>query len=167
MKIQITFDSLEEFAAHIKYPEGFEDPAIGARYDNYPEPSKFETAKAAVKKIAQEAQEDVPPFEPEEPRENAAHVSGMCPITTQEPAHEPAGTPEAPKPKEEKAEEKPAAAPTIDITAVRKVLSELNAKAGTNVAGRILKAAGFKKLTEVPAEKLPEIMAAAKEQMDE
>lgn len=138
MKIQITFDSLEEFAAHIKYPEGFEDPAIGARYDNYPEPSKFETAKAAVEKIAQEAEEDVPPFEPDKN-----------------------------PPKEEKAEEKPAKAPTIDITAVRKVLSELNAKAGTNVAGRILKAAGFKKLTDVPAEKLPEIMAAAKEQMDE
>ena len=138
MKIQITFDSLEEFAAHIKYPEGFEDPAIGARYDNYPEPSKFETAKAAVEKIAQEAQEEVPPFEPDKN-----------------------------PPKEEKAEEKPAKVPTIDITAVRKVLSELNAKAGTNVAGRILKAAGFKKLTDVPAEKLPEIMAAAKEQMDE
>ena len=138
MKIQITFDSLEEFAAHIKYPEGFEDPAIGTRYDNYPEPSKFETAKAAVEMIAQEAEEDAPPFEPDKN-----------------------------PPKEEKAEEKPAKAPTIDITAVRKVLSELNAKAGTNVAGRILKAAGFKKLTEVPAEKLPEIMAAAKEQMDE
>lgn len=138
MKIQITFDSLEEFVAHIKYPEGFEDPGIGARYDNYPEPSKFETAKAAVEKIAQEAQEEVPPFEPDKN-----------------------------PPKEEKAEEKPAKAPTIDITAVRKVLSELNAKAGTNVAGRILKAAGYKKLTEVPAEKLPEIMAAAKEQMDE
>lgn len=159
MKITITFDSLEEFAAHIKYPEGFEDPAIGARYDNYPEPSKFEAAKAATEKIAQEAQEEAPPFEPEEPRENAAHVSGMCPITTQEPEKKP--------PKEEKAEEKAAKAPTIDITAVRKVLSELNAKAGTNVAGRILKAAGYKKLTEVPAEKLPEIMAAAKEQMDE
>ena len=138
MKIQITFDSLEEFAAHIKYPEGFEDPAIGARYDNYPEPSKFETAKAAVEMIAQEAEEDAPPFEPDKN-----------------------------PPKAEKAEEKPAKAPTIDITAVRKVLSELNAKAGTNVAGRILKAAGFKKLTDVPAEKLPEIMAAAKEQMDE
>ena len=138
MKIQITFDSLEEFAAHIKYPEGFEDPAIGARYDNYPELSKFETAKAAVEMIAQEAEEDAPPFEPDKN-----------------------------PPKAEKAEEKPAKAPTIDITAVRKVLSELNAKAGTNVAGRILKAAGFKKLTDVPAEKLPEIMAAAKEQMDE
>lgn len=142
MKITITFDSLEEFAAHIKYPEGFEDPVIGARYDNYPEPSKFEAAKAAVEKIAadaaQEAEEEVPPFEPDKN-----------------------------PPKEEKAGEKAAKAPTIDITAVRKVLSELNAKAGTNVAGRILKAAGFKKLTEVPAEKLPEIMAAAKEQMDE
>ena len=138
MKIQITFDSLEEFAAHIKYPEGLEDPCIGARYDNYPEPSKFEAAKAAVEKIAQEAQEEVPPFEPDKN-----------------------------PPKEERAGEKPAKAPTIDITAVRKVLSELNAKAGTNVAGRILKAAGYKKLTEVPAEKLPEIMAAAKEQMDE
>lgn len=133
MKITITFDSLEEFAAHVKYPEGFEDPAFT---DAAPAPSKFEEAKAATEKIAQEAQEEVPPFEPDKN-----------------------------PPKE--AEEKPAKAPTIDITAVRKVLSELNAKAGTNVAGRILKAAGFKKLTEVPAEKLPEIMAAAKEQMDE
>lgn len=133
MKITITFDTLEEFAAHIKYPEGFEDPAFT---DAAPALSKFEEAKAATEKIAQEAQEEVPPFEPDKN-----------------------------PPKE--AEEKAAKAPTIDITAVRKVLSELNAKAGTNVAGRILKAAGFKKLTEVPAEKLPEIMAAAKEQMDE
>ena len=135
MKITITFDTLEEFAAHIKYPEGFEDPAVT---DAAPAPSKFEEAKAATEKIAQEAQEEAPPLEPDK-----------NPL------------------KEEKAEEKPAKVPTIDITAVRKVLSELNAKAGTNVAGRILKAAGFKKLTEVPAEKLPEIMAAAKEQMDE
>lgn len=142
MKITITFDSLEEFAAHIKYPEGFEDPAIGAGYDNYLEPSKFEAAKAAVEKIAadaaQEAEKEAPPFELDKN-----------------------------PPKAEKAEEKPAKAPTIDIVTVRKALSELNAKAGTNVAGRILKAAGYGKLTEVPAEKLPEIMAAAKEQMDE
>ena len=54
----------------------------------------------------------------------------------------------------------------VSVTEVRKALSDLNAAAGTNVAGQILKAAGYKRLTEVPAEKLPEILQKAKEAQD-
>lgn len=87
---------------------------------------------------------------------------------------EPAGAPEAPEP--EKKPENPAEKPQepagaaevpftedkkVTVEEVRKLLADLNKKAGKNVAKDLIKAAGYKKLTDVPAEKLPELKAAA------
>lgn len=93
--------------------------------------------------------EPVKVWEPEEPREDAAHVSGMCPITIQGPAQEPAAAPEEPKAEEKpKEDSKPAAAPRVED--VRKALAALNKKAGKNIAKELIASVGYKKLTEVP-----------------
>lgn len=157
MKITVVFDSLEEFQKHMT--TGREKVEIAAQ---------GLTATPA------------PILEPEEPRENAAHVSGMCPITTQEHAQEPAGDPEAPKleknPKEyEKPAEKPQEpekAPDLPFTEdkkvtveeVRKILADLNKAAGKNVAKDLIKAVGFKRLTEVMEGALPALKSMAEEE---
>jgi len=70
-------------------------------------------------------------------------------------------------PKQEKPAEEPAAAVTEDFRAdVRKALAKLNKQTGQNTAAEIIKAAGYKRLTEVPLEKLPAIMDKAKEALD-
>lgn len=88
-------------------------------------------------------------------------------------AQEPAGAPEAPKPEKpaEKPQE-PEKAPEVPFTEdkkvtveeVRKILADLNKKAGKNVAKDLIKAVGYKKLTDVPTEKLPELKHTAEEE---
>lgn len=80
----------------------------------------------------------------------------------QEPEKEPEPAEELPFKEDPKPAEKPAEAPTID--AVRKLLAELNKRAGKNVAKDLIKAIGYKKLTEVPAEKLQELAETAMEE---
>jgi len=72
MKITVTFDSLEEFAANIRMNEGFESD---------PETNRFEEAKAATRALAsQEAPEgfkpeENPPFEEKAKEEPAQAVT--------------------------------------------------------------------------------------------
>lgn len=79
---------------------------------------------------------------------------------------EPAGAPEAPKPeKKPKEQEKPAEKPQepekapevpftedkkVTVEEVRKILADLNKKAGKNIAKELIASVGYKKLTEVP-----------------
>lgn len=106
-----------------------------------------------------------------EPREDAAHVSGMCLLTGQETAEAPEVPCVEEKPKKPvdtgtgairgatpeemeqyKAEEKAAKpapkAPRVED--VRKALAALNKKAGKNIAKELIASVGYKKLTEVP-----------------
>lgn len=92
--------------------------------------------------------EAVQVWEPE-PREEAAHVSGMCPTTVQEPEKEPEPAEEVPFKEDPKPAEKPAPkAPRVEE--VRKALAALNKKAGKNIAKELIASVGYKKLTEVP-----------------
>ena len=146
MKITVVFDSLEEFQKHM---------TTGRASMNI-------TPEGVT--ISQEGVIPCSTKEPQEPesREYAAHVSGMCPVTAQEPVQEPEKEPEPAEELPFKEDPKPAAAPTID--AVRKLLAELNKRAGKNVAKDLIKAIGYKKLTEVPAEKLQELAETAMEE---
>ena len=81
---------------------------------------------------------------------------------------EPAGAAEVPftedKPVEpEKLAEK---APSVSVEEVRKLLADLNKKAGKNVAKELIRDVGYKKLTDVPAEKLPELKAVAEKEAE-
>lgn len=88
-----------------------------------------------------------------------------------------AEAPEAPKPekKTEKPAEKPQEPekapevpfdeePKVTVEEVRKVLADLNKAAGKNVAKDLIKAVGFKRLTEVTEGALPALKNMAEEE---
>lgn len=95
-------------------------------------------------------------------------------------AQEPAGAPEAPKlEKKPKEQEKPAEKPQepdkapevpftedkkVTVEEVRKILADLNKAAGKNVAKDLIKAVGFKRLTEVTEGALPTLKNMAEEE---
>jgi hypothetical protein len=143
MRITVEFESLEEFQKHIT--TGREKVEI--------------TAQGLTVTPA-------PILEPEEPREDAAHVSGMCPITTAEeaPAEAPVAIPwETP----EEAVEAKAPAVTEDFRVeVRKTLAALNKQKTGNPAKALIAETGYKKLTDVPLELLPGLMEKAKEALN-
>jgi hypothetical protein len=104
-------------------------------------PSSFERAQAEVRKLAEEATEAAEPAPTEETKKDP--------------------------PKAEKPAEKPAEAPEDLRVNTRKTLAQLNKHTGQNTAAEIIKAAGYQRLSEVPDEKLPEILQKAKEALDE
>lgn len=104
-------------------------------------PSSFEQAQAEVRKLAEEATEAAEPVPFEETKKDP--------------------------PKAEKPAEKPAEAPEDLRVKTRKTLAQLNKHTGQNTAAEIIKAAGFQRLSEVPDERLPEILQKAKEALDE
>ena len=93
---------------------------------------------------------------------------------------EPAGAPEAPKPeKKPKEQERPAEKPQepekapevpfdeepkVTVEEVRKILADLNKAAGKNVAKDLIKAVGFKRLTDVTEGALPALKNMAEEE---
>lgn len=108
----------------------------------------FDSAEEFLQHIRVGQQQDqiMPEPEPQEPA-GAAEV----PFTEDKPAE-----PENPVEK----------APSVSVEEVRKLLADLNKRAGKNVAKDLIKAAGYKKLTDVPAEKLPELKAAAEKEAE-
>ena len=77
------------------------------------------------------------------------------------------------KPAEEKAEpEKPAEPvkpekPAVDHVAARKAMAALNKAAGENIARKLVSAFGYSRLTDMPAEKLPELMEVVARPLDD
>ena len=140
MKITVTFDSLDEFLKTLRPQEGFQDDPATVET-----PSSFERAREEVRKLAEEAAE--------EPTEAAE------PVPFEETKKDP--------PKTEKPAEKPAEDLEDLRVNTRKTLAQLNKHTGQNTAAEIIKAAGYQRLSEVPDEKLPEILQKAKEALDE
>lgn len=153
MKITVEFDNLEEFQKHMT--AGHEKVEFSAKgLTVYPAPILV----------------------PEEPREDAARVSGICPIT---PDKIEAGKKTAEKAQEEPAEEeakdsapfeeKPQEGPKITEeyrVEVRKALATLNKMQTGNPAKALIAETGFKRLTDVPLEMLPDLMSKAQEAMN-
>lgn len=71
-----------------------------------------------------------------------------------------------PAPEPEKKAEAPAVSESMRTT-IRKALADLNKKAGENVAKALINQAGYKKLTDIPLEKLPELADLIKEKEEE
>lgn len=81
-------------------------------------------------------------------------------LATVQPPEPPA---EPVKPAEEKAApEKPA----VDHVAARKAMAALNKAAGENIARKLVSAFGYSRLTDMPAEKLPELMEVVARPLD-
>lgn len=76
------------------------------------------------------------------------------------------------KPAEEKAEPEKPAEPVkqvekaVDHVAARKAMAALNKAAGENVARKLVSAFGYSRLTDMPAEKLPELMEVVTRPLD-
>lgn len=74
---------------------------------------------------------------------------------------------EDPAPAEEKPEKTAAPAVTEDLRVdARKALAKLNKQTGKNTAKELIKEIGYTKLSDVPLEKLPELMEKVKEAAD-
>lgn len=69
------------------------------------------------------------------------------------------------KPAEPAEPEKPAK-PAVDHVAARKAMAALNKAAGENIARKLVSAFGYNRLTDMPAEKLPELMEVVARPLD-
>lgn len=71
------------------------------------------------------------------------------------------------KPAEEKAAPEKPAEKVADHVAARKAMAALNKAAGENIARKLVSAFGYNRLTDVPAEKLPELMEVVARPLDD
>lgn len=140
MKIKIEFDSLEEMLRHVNLAGG-----ITTTFTDF--------SPEEIERIQKDREAQTAAKEPTETHESA-------------PERKPTkkDTPEAKAPEEE-ATESPTEGKTPteeDRVSVRKALAKLNKLTGKNVAREILEDMGYEKLTEVPLERLAELMEKAK-----
>lgn len=92
---------------------------------------------------------------PEEKRATTPMPEPEAPMPKPEPeerATAPTPEPEAPKPEK-----------GLDLAQMRKILSAVNKHTGKNTARELIQAMGYKVLTEMPADKYPELKAKAEE----
>lgn len=136
MKITVTFDALDEFNAFMGKQFSLAEPAPVPAGNWYPGGSPKD--------------------------ERVPHVPDTLPLA--EPAEEKA-VPEKPAEPEKPTPERPAEK-VADHVAARKAMAALNKAAGENIARKLVSAFGYNRLTDVPAEKLPELMEVVARPID-
>lgn len=177
MKITIEFGSLAEFLSFAGTPE-----KISLRI---PDAAPEKAAEAVTQRLAGGKTEPVEAVDkgtgaivgatPEEQRqEEAREVTQAAAVPEKKPKAK-KNPPKEEKPAEEPTaaqEEAPAKAPTKapeDLEKLRpkarKILSELNEATGTNTARQLIKKLGAENLKALPAEKLPELIKMAEEDL--
>lgn len=140
MRITVTFDALDEFNAFMGKQLNLAEPAPAP----VPAGNWYPGGRPAderVPRVPDTVQPPEPPAEPVKPAE-----------------------PEKPAEPAEPAEpEKPA----VDHVAARKAMAALNKAAGENIARKLVSAFGYSRLTDMPAEKLPELMEVVARPLDD
>lgn len=142
MKITVTFDALDEFNAFMGKQFSLVEPAPAPAGDWYPGGSPVDDSVPVV------FQPSKPPAEPEKPAEEKA-------------------VPEKPAEPVKPAEPEKPAKPAVNHVAARKAMAALNKAAGENIARKLVSAFGYSRLTDVPAEKLPELMEVVARPLDD
>ena len=139
MRITVTFDALDEFNAFMGKQLNLAEPAPAAAPAGswYPGGSPKDERVLRVPDTVQPP-EPVKPVKPAEPE----------------------------KPAEPAEQEKPAK-PDVDHVAARKAMAALNKAAGENIARKLVSAFGYNRLTDMPAEKLPELMEVVARPLDD
>lgn len=138
---------------------------IRLTFDSYAEFVRSMTPEAIDELMHQHRPEVCDPFISLAPAEGPEEYAQL--VQGQRTAH--AEAPEAPEPvivppEEEKPAETPTAPETsVDITEVRKLLTQIARAKGKEASKELLVAAGAEKLTDVAADRLPGLLAAAKE----
>jgi hypothetical protein len=132
----MTFDSFDDMKANILR---MADALMPDAFTSIPEEEEHNTAPMPE---PEEEHATAPTPEPEDPDRPGANV----------PKQPTAPEPEAPKPEK-----------GLDLAQMRKILSAVNKHTGKNTARELIQAMGFKVLTEMPADKYPELKAKAEE----
>ena len=148
MKITVTFDALDEFNAFMGKQLNLAEPAPAPAGDWYPGRSPVDDSVPVVFQPPKPPAEPVKPAEPEKPAEEKA-------------------VPEKPAEPVKPAEPEKPAKPAVDHVAARKALAALNKAAGENIARKLVSAFGYSRLTDMPAEKLPELMEVVTRPLDD
>lgn len=92
-------------------------------------------------------------------------VDDSVPVVFQPP--KPPAEPVKPAEPEKPAEPVKRAEKAADHVAARKAMAALNKAAGENIARKLVSAFGYSRLTDVPAEKLPELMEVVARPLDD
>lgn len=144
MKITVTFDALDEFNAFMGKQLNLAEPAPAP----VPAGNWYPGGSTVDERVLATVQPPKPPAEPVKPaEEKAASEKPAEPVKPAEP-------------------EKPAK-PDVDHVAARKAMAALNKAAGENIARKLVSAFGYSRLTDVPAEKLPELMEVVARPLDD
>lgn len=168
MQITLTFDSMEEFLRYVD--------VRGKINTTFTDFSPAEIQETLARRL------DAPPMTdagtgaivgatPEEQRQEEARETAQAAAVPEKKPKAKKNPPKEEKPAEEPTaaqEEAPAKAPE-DLEKLRpkarKILSELNEATGTNTARQLIKKLGAENLKALPAEKLPELIKMAEEDL--
>lgn len=171
MQITLTFDSMEEFLRYVD--------VRGKVNTTFTDFSPAEIQETLARRVNAEAVDKgtgaIVGATPEEQRQEEAREATQAAAVPEKKPKAKKNTPKEEKPAEEPTaaqEEAPAKAPTKapeDLEKLRpkarKILSELNEATGTNTARQLIKKLGAENLKTLPAEKLPELIKMAEEDL--
>lgn len=167
MQITLTFDSMEEFLRYVDV-----SGRVRCTFtDLSPEEIQEALARRQDSAAVDKGTGAIVGATPEEQRqEEAQEVTQAAAVPEKKPKSK-KNPPKEEKPAEEPTvaqEEAPAKAPE-DLEKLRpkarKILSELNEATGTNTARQLIKKLGAENLKALPAEKLPELIKMAEEDL--
>ena len=167
MQITLTFDSMEEFLRYVD--------VRGKVNTTFTDFSPAEIQETLVRRVNAEAGDRgtgaIVGATPEEQHQEEAREAAQAAAVTEKKPKTKKNPPKEEKPAEEPTaaqEEAPTKAPE-DLEKLRpkarKILSELNEATGTNTARQLIKKLGAENLKVLPAEKLPELIKMAEEDL--
>lgn len=138
MRITVTFDALDEFNAFMGKQFNLAEPAPAP----VPGGNWYPGGSPKDERVPRVPDTVQPPEPPAEPVKTA---------------------------EEKAAPEKPAEPekPAVDHVAARKAMAALNKAAGENIARKLVSAFGYSRLTDMPTEKLPELMEVVARPLDD
>lgn len=167
MQITLTFDSMEEFLRYVD--------VRGKINTTFTDFSPAEIQETLTRRLDAAAGDRgtgaIVGATPEEQRQEEAREAAQAAAVPEKKPKAKKNLPKEEKPAEEPTaaqEEAPAKAPE-DLEKLRpkarKILSELNEATGTNTARQLIKKLGAENLKMLPAEKLPELIKMAEEDL--
>lgn len=167
MQITLTFDSMEEFLRYVDVRG-----KINTAFTDFSPAEIQETLTRRLDAaVVNKGTGAIVGATPEEQRQEEAREAAQAAAVPEKKPKAKKNPPKEEKPAEEPTaaqEEAPAKAPE-DLEKLRpkarKILSELNEATGTNTARQLIKKLGAENLKALPAEKLPELIKMAEEDL--
>ena len=175
MQITLTFDSMEEFLRYVDVRGQIRTTCTATCMDLSPEEIQEALAGRLDAAAGDRGTGAIVGATPEEQRQEEAQETAQAAAVPEKKPKAKKNPPKEEKPAEEPTaaqEEAPVKAPAKapeDLEKLRpnarKILSELNEATGTNTARQLIKKLGAENLKALPAEKLPELIKMAEEDL--